>query len=186
MRLLGCLLLAACALQEPETSTTSADLRCEMFVCGDNAASAGDGILFDELNLAGAPNYAGTRLLGATLGGRQMRIEIVRDRLFAVDLLTNVPITDGGLVGTIMKLEASSGEIFEVLIESFDEGSVRFLAGAPDAIPVYLMKYRRQALGQKKFDHYVCINDVIDTAWPGVGHHALVFRGDRYDPDTKR
>ena len=186
MRYLACLMIAACALEAPETSTTSSALRCEMFVCGDNAASAGDGILFDELNLAGEPNYAGTKLLGASLGGHPMTIDIDRDRLRAIDQWTGIPTTDGGLVGMIMKLQSSSGESFEVLIDSFDEGSVRFLAGANDTIPVYLMKYRRQALGQKKFDHFVCVNDVIDAAWPSVGHHALVFRGDRYDPVTKR
>jgi hypothetical protein len=181
-------LLAACAVDDSPLSTVESSLACPMFICGDNAPTVGDGLLFDEFDLWGQFNYAGVKLVGAYEGTTQLKLDIQGDRLRAQEVETGAWRSDDGLVGTIIKFKSSVGEIFEVRIDAFNEGSVNFLAGVPTEIPIYLMRYRRPALGQLQFEphRYVCNQDVIDAAWPWVGRHALVYRGDRYDPITKR
>src|SRR6185503_2642254 len=78
---------------EPSTASTSQGVvvaGCSIIVCTENAATAGDGLLFDELDLFNRPNYAGTRMLGAHLGsgpatGLPVRMMIFGDVLWAYD-----------------------------------------------------------------------------------------------------
>jgi len=185
-------LISACALEEPPDESTTESSLCSIFFCGDNAATGGDGLLFDEFDLFGDWNYAGVRLLGARWvppsGGTSipLTLDIQRHALSGIEP-GGWRREGGALVGTIIKLEYSAGgksEIFEILIDGYTQ--VQFLAGAMDGIPAYLMKARRQ--GEKKFDRYVCDQKVLtaDPYWAETPRHALVYRGDRYDRLQKR
>jgi hypothetical protein len=179
---------------EPRLAAATSALHCSIFVCGDNAATAGDGLIFDELDLFGAPNHAGVRLVSATVdtstGRRPATLWIDGDELRAYDHTGQV-YAGGGLKGTIVKLEyaqAGSTEAFELLIAEVHQSVIHYIAGDPEAVPIYRIKSRRPARGQKTFDFHVCNDDVlpVDPTWAGYGHFALVYRGDRYDPVKTR
>src|SRR5262249_41736352 len=110
---LPALAMVGCALDEPPAeSTVQSALTCSMMICGENAATAGDGLLFDELDLFGRANYAGVALLGANLGsGLPVRIQIMRDRLYAIDPATSNTYWGPDLIYTQLHLvHIPSGE----------------------------------------------------------------------------
>src|SRR5207237_5247519 len=88
---------------------------CPIIICGDNAPNAGDGLLFDELNLFGTPNYAGVRLtrapgspaggplLSATFRGHPARLDINRDQITVTDGTGTYQGLD--LIGTVISLQ---------------------------------------------------------------------------------
>lgn len=176
---------------EPEVASTTqaTGTRCPIFYCGDNAATAGDGLLFDELDLGGQKNYAGVKLASTTLhrefGGVPMlgELTIVHDELYVI--AGGVSYSGAALNGTVLTFQKpDTSESFEVLIVGYDQ-TQHFLAGDPEKVPTYLMKARGK---DGKFTRYICNNDVLptDADWPmALAHHALVYRGDRYDPDHK-
>src|SRR5437867_9422638 len=89
-----------CGLAEaPAESTVQSELACGMLSCGTNAPSAGDGLLFDELDLFGRPNYAGVAMIGASVDGvTPVKIQIWHDILYAVDASSRLYI-GSSLVG---------------------------------------------------------------------------------------
>ncbi len=181
--------LPACVLDEPvapvKSETTSA-LLCPLILCGENAATAGDGILFDELDLFGRPNYAGTALIGANLsGGRSVRIDIIRDHLRAFDSAGTSYERSALLDMQVHFRFTPTGELFDLLLVDINEKDVTYRSGAREVTPVYDFKARRA--GHNSFDYSICNNDPLpfDPTWSGLSHHALLYRGDRYDPTTK-
>jgi hypothetical protein len=188
------LALGACALPdepstEPATETTeqAIGVGCSLISCTENAPTAGDGLLFDELDIFGSPNHAGTAMLGAHLeSGLPVHMYIWRDELWAYD--------DGGrwytgaaLFHTIIDfVHVPTGTTFQLRVESLDPQSVTFRAGAPEPVPVYAFKARRSPTENFTFD--VCNDSTLapDPTWSGLDHYAVVFRGDRYVPDRKR
>src|SRR5215470_16111533 len=80
--------LAACV---PDTAvSTSADTAtsgsiCPTWRCDTNAATIGDGIVFDELDLARGYNGGGVRIHAVWRGTRSLWLGVNRDRLFAYD-----------------------------------------------------------------------------------------------------
>jgi hypothetical protein len=190
-------LASACGLDDsagPPVSSVSSAVTCNPFMCGDNAATGGDQLVFDELDLFHKPNYAHVRMLGAMLpatgGSPPMPIQlgIDHDWLFGVDP-SGVRHEGSGLQGTIIKMlyqDQKRQEVFELRIEQVDMNSIHFVAGADEVVPTYLIKSRRR--GENQFNFFVCNNDIlpIDPTWAAAPHHALVFRGDRYHPTQKR
>jgi hypothetical protein len=191
----------ACALAvdepEAEPSTESAEqaigVGCSLVSCTENAPTAGDGLLFDELDIFGSPNYAGTRMVGAHLdSGLPVNMYIWRDELWAYDA--------GGrwysgtqLIHTIIDFVHVSTAtipptttIFQLRVEDYDPQSVMFMAGPREPVPVYAFKARRSPTENFTFD--VCNDSTLapDPTWAGLDHHAVVFRGDRYEPGRKR
>lgn len=169
---------------------------CSVFVCGDNAPETGDGFVFDELDVCGEPNYAGVRITGATRRGSSgervpVALDVDRHDFFTVD-------ADGterrryDMIGTIISLEHTSGEKFEVLFDGFSDHEndfprqIVFQAGLDESVPSYLLRVRRTLDGQ--FDRFVCNHDELttDPTWASAPHDALVFRGDRYHPTERR
>ncbi|MGH9884569.1 MAG: hypothetical protein ACREBE_03520, partial [bacterium] len=66
--------------EEPAASTVQSAIACSMITCGGNAPTAGDGLLFDEFDLFGRPNYAGVAMTGANLDdGTPVNIQIWND-----------------------------------------------------------------------------------------------------------
>jgi hypothetical protein len=187
--------LGACAVEEPELSTVSAQTgtRCPIFFCGDNAATAGDGLLLDELDIFHRPNYAGVKISFTTLnyGGTPQAGELSIERDEIVVYSGGYRYSGTALIGTVITLQQlETGEVFEILIAGFDKNTQFYRAGDTlETIPVYLLKARRPQKGMYKFDRFVCNHDVLpsDPDWPAVlGHWALAYRGDRYDPDHKK
>lgn len=188
----------ACSIDEPELSTVSAQTgtRCPIFFCGDNAATAGDGLLFDEFDIFQRPNYAGVKIAYTTLHGEYGGtptpgvLSVEGDEL--VVYAGGNRYADGALLGTVITLQQVEFpfEEFEILIAGADKNSQHYLAGdTTEIIPTYLLKARRRSKGMAKFDLFVCNHDKLPNAteWPAtLGHWALVYRGDRYDPDHKK
>lgn len=171
--------------EEPAESTAQAALACSMITCGGNAPTAGDGLLFDELDLFGRPNYAGVAMTGANLAdGTPAQIQIWHDILYAVDPAGRVYLGYDLLLTQIHFKHIPTGETFDIRVDDYNMQVATFMSGAPDFIPVYDFKARRS--GSNKFDFEVCNHDSLPVAaeesWPGVPHHALVYRGDRYGP----
>jgi len=178
---------------EPSTASTSQGVvvaGCSIIVCTENAATAGDGLLFDELDLFNRPNYAGTRMLGAHLDVRfsslPVRMMIFGDVLWAYDQAGGRWYTGTDLIHMIVDFQhVPTGTYFQIRLEAFTT-NVAFLAGPPESIPAYAFKARRSPTENFNFD--ICSNAALvpDPTWSGGDHYAVVYRGDRYDPMRKR
>jgi hypothetical protein len=192
------LALGACALPDDEPSTESTEpatgsteqaigVGCSVISCTENAATAGDGILFDELDIFGSPNYGGTAMVGAQLDSRlPVHMYIWRDELWAYDdagrWYTGVEL----LHAIIDFVHVPTGTTFQLRLEDVNWQTARFMAGPREPVPVYAFKARRSPAENFEFD--VCNNGTLapDPTWSGADHHAVLFRGDRYVPDRKR
>jgi hypothetical protein len=185
------LALAVCGClpaEEPAEATVTSALVCSIIVCTENAATAGDGLLFDELDLAGGQNYAGVAMTDAHLGnGHRAQIMIVGDELRAFDLVTSTWNSGDQLWHMIIDfVHVPTTTRFQIRLDAYDAQSVVFMSGVHEPIPVYAFKARRDPTDNFTFD--VCSNGTLapDPSWDGLDHYALVFRGDRYDPGRKR
>src|SRR4029079_6342716 len=160
--------------EEPAVSTIQSNI-CSMITCGGTAPSAGDGLLFDELDLVGRPNYAGVAMTGANLGdGTPVQIQIWHDILYALDSAgRGYPGVDLVLTKTHFK-HIPSGETFDIRVDGYDFQTVTYMSGAPDFIPVYDFRARRS--GSNKFDFEVCNHDALPVAaeesWAALPNHA--------------
>lgn len=173
---------------EPSTTSTPQAIGagCSIIICTENAATAGDGLLFDELDLFGRPNYAGVALIGANLpDGTPVRIQIFGDELWAYATSTSTWYSGTQLLMTeIHFVYQPTGEIFDIRLEDYMPQSVFFMTGLREPIPAYDFKARRAG---GNFDFHICSNDTLplDPTWSGLPHHAILFRGDRYEPGRK-
>jgi hypothetical protein len=190
LTILPVLLAASCAAEPDVVEVEPIYARCSAAWCPGNAASAGDGLLFDEFHLGNANNYAGVRMTGAS-DPSNAPIEI--DVRYGHELIGRYPgggvLTNGSLVGTVIHFayDEDDGTIgrFHVRIAGVDGNHVRFLSGdTTQLVPVYDLRVYRE--GTKDDDeHFVC-GDAVDATWSAqVPHHAIIFRGDRYDPQYK-
>ncbi len=179
---------AACAVEEVAISTAASESLCPMFICGENAPTAGDNLIFDELDLFGRPNHAGVALIGANLGstGEPVWLEIWGDELYAFGFWTWAWYSGYALIGTEIHLQrVPTGELFDLRLADYNRQTVRFLAGSNDLVPVYDFQARLASDPNKLF--HVCNNALLatDETWSGLPHHALMYRGDKYDHSKK-
>jgi hypothetical protein len=181
----------ACSIDEPQLGTTSQNL-CAIILCGDNAATAGDGILFDEVDLGGAQNYSKVSLIRAELRGRPVEVHIERDWLSAVDIDDpTITYDHSKLIDLEIEfrydLSDVESERIDLRVFDVDEHSVHYMSGdRTQIIPAYYLKARRSSRSDEFFE--ICHDMLLETdpMWTGPGHYALMFRGDRYDPIAKR
>src|SRR5512138_3441470 len=129
LRQLAILVVAAggCGLaEEPEESTVRSGLYCSIITCGQNAPTIGDGILFDELDLFGRPNYAGTAMYGANLAdGTPVKIQIWHDVLQAVDPATSRVYSGYELLFTEIHFKhIPTGITFDLRVDDYRPQSV--------------------------------------------------------------
>jgi hypothetical protein len=178
-----------------------------VFVCGDNAPVTGDGFLFDELDLCGAPNYAGVRITGATrpeipglprAGERRIPVVLDVDRHFFFTADADGTERRGSaLLGTVISFEDELGATFQVLFAAIndhhnDPAPIVFQAGRPEPVPTYELKVRRPTdVGSDNapaFPRFVCNHEEVpaDPLWAAYPHDSLVFRGDHYSGLEKR
>lgn len=178
---------------------------CPILICGDNAPTAGDGLLFDELDLFGSPNYAGVHLAGpidgaghvlsATFGNASHPawIDIELDELVVHDAVTGLAHRGSDLIGTRIEFQHDPTPAvpalasFELRIACYNGDTVKFLGGAPEPIPVYDFQARLSSRQENAWFE-VCNGDPLipDPTWSSVPYHALLYRGDRYDPVGKK
>lgn len=178
---------------------------CPILECGDNAPNAGDGLLFDELDLSGGPNYAGVHLdrsrwssrvpasplsatLSATLGGGAASVNIDGDQLEVRDEATGHPYRGNDLIGTVIRFHHDpSSTDFEVRVACYNDRVVPFRPPTGNFVPVYDLQARRLPDSKNPDTGWfeVCNREPLipDPTWAGVPNHALVFRGDRYTRD---
>jgi hypothetical protein len=177
--------LAACAIDDAAESTIeSEERRCSLLVCGENAASAGDGVWFDEFDLFGAVNYAGVRLTHGTIdvGGtrRTVTVGVSLDELYMIDYSTWMVYLGWQLVTHQAQMhfhQPSTGIVVELQVTDYQAKIERFRSGADEYVPVYQFSVRRPA--DPEFDTWEPICNDADQPW------AVVFRGDKYSPNLK-
>jgi hypothetical protein len=167
---------------------------CEPPYCPGNAATIGDGIVFSELDSAGVqPNAGGVKIVGvvAPVGNNQMPVSVRVDRheLVAVALHdSRIVIRGKELAGTVVTLERCGAQ-YKLLIEQVHGQGLSFLAGPPDAVPSYTIRYAKTRTGtpscapgeklQAKFEESICLGSEPEDGT--LFYRTIVFRGDRYD-----
>ena len=180
--------LGACVVAEAEDTTAVAltGTRCDLWGCGANSASVGDGILFDELDWSGRElNKSGTVILGAySQYGTPVQLRVERHELYAVALDGSREYHNSDLLGTIVKLKHPTAT-FELRIDGVDQQSLEFWSGVTEAVPSYLIRARTTS--NDGFKELICKNNVVgeDPRWASAPNNAIAFQWDRYDAPSK-
>lgn len=205
------LVLAACVTTEEAVSTATGALieaRCPRYGCDTNAATIGDGILFDELDLSGLPSAGGVRIGGAVLRDHtSVTLDVEGDRLVAHGVRDPLQRHTGDdLDGMMIWLFHAKGpgepeELFwlhiRVILDQ-DPAALHFWAGAPIGLESYEVTALRSRHRPPEpedfkipmpgdFDITVCLGDLLETDWPGAAvHAAVVYQGDHLDAEHRR
>jgi hypothetical protein len=175
--------LAGC-VTETEVSHVAQELGCQSWGCGTNSPTVGDGLLFDELDSSGQyANHGGIFLGAAKLAdGTPVSVHVEEDMLVA-ETTGGARYTGLQLEGTIIRLHHKIGD-YELLIDRVYLQQLWFWSGWGEHVPSYDIKARK--LGADKFEQYACGEPLIaDPHWATIPHAAIVFQGDRYDPERK-
>lgn len=172
---------------------------CPTWGCSGNAATVGDGIVFDELDGSGvSPNPAGLRIAQViSPAGQPARVRVEGDRLVVQELMGSTSYQGSGVVNTRVILRLPSGQGFRLTVEDHDECpatakldgcKLQFWAGPPESVPSYKVVVHREITGSDGQTHWIdrrllCKGDSVPSGpeWSKVEHRALFFRGDRYD-----
>jgi hypothetical protein len=192
--------LSGCLPGEEPASTgtvTAASTACPAWACDTNAATVGDGIIFDELDLAGARNAGGVRIGSARLWDlTPVSLVVERDRLVAVGLADpHRRYTGTELDGMIIVLwyqpaPGSPEEEIDLLMNAVfpvqGADPLTFWSGNPDPVESYEIRARRAKYPPPEKDSFpilVCKGDQLgDEPWPATKiHSALVYQGDHLD-----
>jgi hypothetical protein len=186
VHLLGVAALFGACAPEPEVAArrfATVDPVCDPWGCGANSATLGDGIVFDELDLSGAPSSAGVSILSvsAPTGVGPAWIGVVGAELHVKDG-AGADLAHSAALGTSIWL-AGGGSLFELKLLEIDE--IPFWA-IPEVgiVETYRFGFRRWDEPQNKF-HDICKATKEPRVLPGVTRHALVFQGDHYDTNLK-
>jgi hypothetical protein len=159
---------------------------CPDWGCGANSPTIADGVAFDELDAAGAPDRHGIQIVSAVNAGMPVELHVDRHTLSAVATDGSKKVfSHGALVGTIVKLQ-KAGAVYDLRIDGIDENSLRFWAGdTTEIVPFYRILVR--APGEQDFKNPVCRQNIAaqEKVWGPVEHSAVAFTGDRYDPVLK-
>lgn len=196
---------AACVTTDDVGSTSAAlDIipRCPRHGCDTNAATIGDGILFDELDLSGQPSAGGVRIGGAILRDHtSVTLGVQGDRLVAFEVGDPLrpPHTGDNLDGMMIWLFHGKGpgepeEVFwlriRVLLAQTTDAQT-FWAGAQVGIETYDVAAWRS--GHRPFvpddlkvpvdfDITVCRGELLESNWASAAiHTALLYQGDHLD-----
>ncbi len=187
------ILIALCAacIEPVEDSdiedSTVARVGCPTWGCGTNSPIVGDGLLFDELDPSGSSaNRGGLKFVKArTRDGVAIHLRVQRHSLIGYPIAGGWPYTGDALAGTVIRLHSDLSGDYELLIERFHPQALTFWAGTAEAVPSYTIRTRK--LGEVLFKEFACRVDPItlDPRWTGIEHAAILFQGDRYNPDLK-
>lgn len=180
---------------DPETDVSASSLRAQSraqplpdWSTGTNSATVGDGLLFDEVNIAG-PNRSGLKIQRSMLeDGTPLQFYVERHNLKAIDPSGNI-YSDIQLRGATIQLRYDErGAEYELKITNVVGKGLQFWAGPPEDVPYYEIMARRTDGPQIDQFEYICQSNFVtsDPTWAAnVEHAALVFQGDVYDPVTK-
>ncbi|HEY6173558.1 MAG TPA: ADYC domain-containing protein [Kofleriaceae bacterium] len=201
---------AACADPTSDATTGEAtswvvpDPTCDDFICGGNSATLGDGVVFDELNTNGLPDVHRVRIIDATYHDPDTLVDVAvhlvadRDRLTAV-AADGTTYAGFQLVHVSFRLFGPSGG-YNAEITDVENEALHFWANDPartvppaDDQHQYIQFYRIIAwrfTDSRQDARPICPSDVRHQPdwgnfWAPVEHSAVVFEGDRYDPQHK-
>jgi hypothetical protein len=173
------LVLAGCFVEPAEeVGVTLAPLakdNCLDFQCGGNSPDL-NGIPFHELGLQGQINAAGLQLLHLRRLGKTYQVHVDGDRLLG--LRPGEVLQGTRLVGAELVLTNGANQ-YEVEITDVQRW-LTFQVAPKHAIETYYLTYANDA-GERV---NLCPNEPSEEVWGLVSSHALVFRGDRYNPET--
>lgn len=194
MKLLAALfvLVACTTTEDPPTDEVArfidpGDPTCPSWGCGENSATVGDGLIFDELDRTGnAPNRGGLQIIDAVAADTTpVRLDIDRQWLRAVALDGSRVYEGADLVGMIVTLWHPVKGKYEVRVSAYKPQTLTYWAGWGEAVPVYELQTRKKGSG-KKFVDYACRAELTtDPLWMSAPHYAIIYAGDRFDPVTK-
>ena len=161
------------------------DPTCPEWGCGMNSPTLADGMVFDELDTAGALDRHGIKIVSASQFGKPVQIKIDRHFITAIALDGSGFVYEhGGLIGTTIELD-KGGMSYGLRIDDVQEQSLRFWAGdTREFVPFYRILVRLP--NDNEFKAPICKPDLPDEIWGPVMHYAIAFTGDRYDPPSKR
>jgi hypothetical protein len=159
-------------------------------VCGGNAATVGDGIVFDELNVDHPLRREGPNVTGVkSADGVPVTLRVEGDHLFA---FTKDGTNRGvALKGIVISLAMRDGRTYEVLLEDLD--TMRFWAAPEGEVPSFLFRVRKVSerrkvpvVPEQPFVQYLCTGEFLEPTvneQSGQEHLAIVFTGDHYNKD---
>jgi hypothetical protein len=204
--LLSCTLslAGACTGAEdaPHEGTIASPFTCNPAVpsCNYNAASTGDGRIFHDMDLAPVPvaNSGGLRITGAKWQGLTVTLKVADDldKLVAHDAAGQI-IPDAILPGLVITLSDELDRKSYLTLESM--GRIDFwiqhtpgeanpgegIPGVPIAATTYQFMVTSELFPAKR-PFPLCKGENIPASegWGARVYDALIFRGDRYAPDT--
>jgi hypothetical protein len=180
------LLVAACAVEAAPAVATDPVSKfddCPWWGCGGNTPVI-DLWGFHDLDLDGAPNQAGIRLLAMVKNQARYLPEFDGARLLARPARgSGPPLEHAALEGAAFVLETPGGIVY--LQIRHVSNLTPYWVGEPDLNETYELTYGADLAS----DRPVCANppnpESPDEEWPAATE-ALLFAGDRYDAQTKR
>ena len=188
---------------------------CPGWGCGGNAATVGDGIVFDELDTKGRWLPNGLRIQHAALNNKAVRLQVQGHLLSAIDVgPPGATHTGQGLVGLTFVIQHIDGRAYEVRIyrvhekcEKRDDPSdpcLTFWTAPTDEVPYFdfrvkkIHKRRSPPPGpvtecgddrpiEQDFKEQLCKGGPLEPGlWQaGSDHAAITFEGDHYDAERK-
>jgi hypothetical protein len=114
------------------------------FGCGNNAATVGDGIVFDELNVRGERRRGGPRIREARLvtTGEKVKLVVEGDNLVA--FAGAKKIEQRALADVAITLDMADGREYELTIDSFDD-QLHYWAAPDGLVPAYVIMVKKKS-----------------------------------------
>ena len=189
---------------------------CPGWGCGANAATVGDGIVFDELNVNGQAGPSGMQLINPRLANHApVTLRVTGHKLTAIDT-ANPAMTYVGpqLEGMTFAVRHNDGRAYEIKVAKVHERCekkvpsdrcLQFWVLPNDAVPYYdflVRKIHRRtgaapgSANRRGDDRPIesgpgeklCKGEFLEQGplWTGIQNSAIVFEGDHYDVPRKR
>jgi hypothetical protein len=163
---------------------------CSLLGCGGNGGNI-EGVYFSDLNFGGILNAQGVKYVGYSASMVDALFHVYRpltvqaDRLVSYDPGTNTTIDQEDLVGTVLTVQIGLDPYYIMIKEYHRDLAYWTNALAnPDPLESYRFEYSTPAAPSTFTDLCDVFPAEPGDGWADHQLDALVFEGDRYNPDT--
>ncbi len=187
--LTAALALGACAAGPASDEPPAANVKlaqggpnCPTVLCGDNNGVGN--VRFYELDASMAmANGAGLRITNFVSPKHgPMELKVKGDRLLGRPQ-SHAELEGEGLVGSwITLVDDKAGTSGRIVIEGYDTIDYKIAPDPGDRVPLYKFIYYPD--GREGAPMELCRNTLTDPDYGGIMGSAIIFSGDRYDPQT--